>query len=269
MIYKYNYCTELQDLYILLSNDEQSRLYGLYRCKFGTVYAYRSILDKIESKYDVSCQRKVEITNPYFTVSEIRSISPSVLTFRVKEQPCDEDVSLARVEYNGTELYPDASGVYTLTNLAQKSTYTVSLVVVDNATGTEHTYTQKIENVMPDIETDASSDQTHINMTVRTKVTYPGYEPKEIGVKCNGIDFETAPTIDNGYYKGEFTISDLVPNDSYKFSPYMILTDGTRLEGEIKFYSTQGVSPVISGSFIGPTVYKSSGSHSLGIATLK
>ncbi len=262
-------CTELQDLYILLSNDEQSRLYGLYRCKFGTVYAYRSILDKIESKYDVSCQRKVEITNPYFTVSEIRSISPSVLTFRVKEQPCDEDVSLARVEYNGTELYPDASGVYTLTNLAQKSTYTVSLVVVDNATGTEHTYTQKIENVMPDIETDASSDQTHINMTVRTKVTYPGYEPKEIGVKCNGIDFGTAPTIDNGYYKGEFTISDLVPNDSYKFSPYMILTDGTRLEGEIKFYSTQGVSPVISGSFIGPTVYKSSGSHSLGIATLK
>lgn len=263
----------IHDLYIL---SPDVSLGDLGNCECSTVYAYKSVLDQIDEGgyntgyYYLGYRRKVEINNFFYTISEIRNISPSVITFRVMELPdCSESVTLARVEYNGTILYPDASGVYTITDIVKEDSHTISLIVKANETETTYQYQQVILNFKPEINMSVSSDQTNLNLSVNSKIVYTDYNVKEIGVNCNEVDYGIVPEKDKGYYKGKITVSDLVPNSQYYVYPYIIFDDNTRVEGKGNYYGTTGVLPKIYCSFNGPTACRACGCYDLGTATLK
>lgn len=266
-------CNNLKELYILSSQVsiyKSDELFG-YFGECNTVYAYGNVLDRVW-RLRLAVQQEILLTNSYFTISEIQNVSPTVKTFIVKELPGKGNIgTLVRVEYNGMTLSPDASGIYTLNGIPMFDYYTISLVV--NINGKEETYQQRIEYLRPQFEFSEKESQTRIELSVNSKIIYPDSKVKEIGVECDGKDYGAVPTIiqkDNeDYYYGKITISNLVPNNDYYVSPYIILDDDTRVEGNVDKFSTKGVSPKIKGSFNGPTAYKAHGSYYLGTATLK
>ena len=204
----------------------------------SVIYAYSSEIDKIRQTWSGTV---VNIEEPYvcaISQNYLGAVSFSVVTNEYIA------ATLQKVRFNGTEVFSDKDGLYTVTGLTPNSFYYIT-VIYKTAEGEEGSYTQIVNTLEPSVSMRReSATQTTMTISVDASSDETCAVEKK-GFVCNGKTYDCT--------KGKVVLRNLAPGRSYNIVPFAYY--GTRrIEGGIYSYcNTASLNPSVGLLHIGPT----------------